>query len=667
MGSPFISSGSGLSALTKGTFELNVRSVEVQNLTPGRPVAVNSTQDLITRLISTTDLDFVPAYNPFIGTFSATNFLLNGAQVAVTSDIPAISLSSAGGTETLVNDGAGPALATKGLTAGTGITLTSSATAVTIASAPPAATTLAAARGDLVSASVLPPGARDTWSLATGTAVPVASQAYIPSIGRVIGGGAGTSNGAVYSDDGGATWVAATTAIAASGYVGYSPDLGVCAWRSGTTDVYTSVDNGVNWTTQPAFVGSGGPFTDLLWVSALSLFVASDLSASTIATSPNGVTWTLRASATRSVRGIVWTGTRLVTVGGSGVMSSADGITWVNESSTVGMLSAFYSAELGLIVAPTIASTALMYVSADNGVTFTSYSVKPDNALIRGGFYSAELGGFYFAQCGATAGLNNAWIWDGTARPFAGGQMFGLTAGSGTLGSGTGVYALYYYPLFRRFSLAMNIASTTFTAIRGPDENVAATGSGSVSGQALMMRAGTVQTDRGLSSQWSQLYMNLAAGELRHRYNSIEYPLAGVNFTRTARFDGTLSQTLFNDGVATFGWDGVNKQVRVLFPATPWFGATGFEATAYYSFSAATPQTQANEALLFLAATNYYLSSAATARTAAFDMNKATPMTMDATVWPSTGITSTTPMYQVQVRLAPSFAGNYRVMKVYTP
>jgi hypothetical protein len=47
------------------------------------------------------------------------------------------SLSSAGGTETLVNDGTGPALATKGLTAGVnsiseGITLTSSATAVTI-------------------------------------------------------------------------------------------------------------------------------------------------------------------------------------------------------------------------------------------------------------------------------------------------------------------------------------------------------------------------------------------------------------------------------------------------------------------------------------------------------------------------------------------------------
>lgn len=47
-------------------------------------------------------------------------------------DVPVV-LTSAGGSETLVNDGTGPALATKGLTPGKGISLSSSATAVTIA------------------------------------------------------------------------------------------------------------------------------------------------------------------------------------------------------------------------------------------------------------------------------------------------------------------------------------------------------------------------------------------------------------------------------------------------------------------------------------------------------------------------------------------------------
>ena len=44
----------------------------------------------------------------------------------------AVTLTSAGGTQTLVNDGTGPTLATKGLTAGNDITLTPSATDITI-------------------------------------------------------------------------------------------------------------------------------------------------------------------------------------------------------------------------------------------------------------------------------------------------------------------------------------------------------------------------------------------------------------------------------------------------------------------------------------------------------------------------------------------------------
>jgi len=65
------------------------------------------------------------------------NTVGNVTTYTVTNSSPAssVALTSAGGTETLVNDGTGPALATKGLTAGNGITLTSSATAVTITAA----------------------------------------------------------------------------------------------------------------------------------------------------------------------------------------------------------------------------------------------------------------------------------------------------------------------------------------------------------------------------------------------------------------------------------------------------------------------------------------------------------------------------------------------------
>jgi hypothetical protein len=59
----------------------------------------------------------------------------DAVSVTVTNSSPAssVTLASAGGTETLVNDGTGPALATKGLTAGAGISLTGAATSVTIA------------------------------------------------------------------------------------------------------------------------------------------------------------------------------------------------------------------------------------------------------------------------------------------------------------------------------------------------------------------------------------------------------------------------------------------------------------------------------------------------------------------------------------------------------
>lgn len=70
--------------------------------------------------------------------------------IRITNSDPgsAVTLASAGGTETLVNDGVGPALITKGLTAGTGISLTGTGTDITITNtAIPVVTTLGSAGG----------------------------------------------------------------------------------------------------------------------------------------------------------------------------------------------------------------------------------------------------------------------------------------------------------------------------------------------------------------------------------------------------------------------------------------------------------------------------------------------------------------------------------------
>jgi hypothetical protein len=57
--------------------------------------------------------------------------------VSNTDPTTGVTLASAGGTETLVNDGTGPSLATKGITAGTGISLSSTATDLTVTNAAP--------------------------------------------------------------------------------------------------------------------------------------------------------------------------------------------------------------------------------------------------------------------------------------------------------------------------------------------------------------------------------------------------------------------------------------------------------------------------------------------------------------------------------------------------
>lgn len=57
--------------------------------------------------------------------------------ISNTSPASSVTLTSSGGTETLVNDGTGPSLATKGITAGTGISLSSTSTDLTVTNSAP--------------------------------------------------------------------------------------------------------------------------------------------------------------------------------------------------------------------------------------------------------------------------------------------------------------------------------------------------------------------------------------------------------------------------------------------------------------------------------------------------------------------------------------------------
>ena len=121
-------------------------------------------------------------------------------------------------------------------------------------------------------------------------------------------------------------------------------------------------------------------------------------------------------------------------------------------------------------------------------------------------------------------------------------------------------------------SIAVNaVGSVWTTKYLQTTSSIAASGAGSLYGQALYLASGVVQPTWAASK--AQLYFDSATQELRHRFNNVNYSLAGVNVLKTARFDGTLSQTLYNDGVILFNWDGPSKQVRLQIAATPWFSA----------------------------------------------------------------------------------------------
>ena len=105
----------------------------------------------------------------------------------------------------------------------------------------------------------------------------------------------GTWNRISYSSNG-TSWTASTTATARNYYkVCYSPSLAMfvaVAAGAGTSAISTSVDNGVNWTTQTC---PNKNVSGIAWGAELGLFVAT--SWDSILTSPDGVVWTARTNA----------------------------------------------------------------------------------------------------------------------------------------------------------------------------------------------------------------------------------------------------------------------------------------------------------------------------------------------------------------------------------
>lgn len=217
--------------------------------------------------------------------------------------------------------------------------------------------------------------------------------AWSPSLGRLVMVYS-ASQQASYSDDGGITWTHLASALPSarawnSVCWANTLNLFVAVASDGTAAqmIATSAD-GITWTVRTA------PST-ALWMCVrfgAGLLVAIAYGGGTagqqIMTSPDGVTWTIRtnpspyASTTLSIRGLCWGATAGATgaglfcaVGNSGfTMTSPDGITWTNTNITSWTYnSVAYSDELRLFVTVNgDAPAGAKIFTSPNGTTWTA-------------------------------------------------------------------------------------------------------------------------------------------------------------------------------------------------------------------------------------------------------------------------------------------------------
>lgn len=176
-----------------------------------------------------------------------------------------------------------------------------------------------------------------------------------------------------YSTDYGATWteaMAGGTLYKLWKGVAYSASLGLWVAVGSTGELWTSANDGVDWTTRTSSFSS----TDILavaWSPAISKFVASGASGK-IAVSSNGVDWTQKtppSGVAGNLRGIASSSTTIVIcdeTNGS-ICYSDDGETWLQANAgtrdVAGTLRVTYLDGCGLFVATT--KTGVLITSRD--------------------------------------------------------------------------------------------------------------------------------------------------------------------------------------------------------------------------------------------------------------------------------------------------------------
>lgn len=183
---------------------------------------------------------------------------------------------------------------------------------------------------------IAPAGMRDLWQYGTGSLG--SAMVYSSTFDKIWT--SGNSPGiAQYSTNGGATFSNCVFDVVPTGFVfiGFNSTVVVALTDDGK-NAYKSAD-GVNFTSVAAPPGGVVSGFNIAWFPKAGLFVAPGTVDSThnIITSPDGITWTSRASSMRA-NAIKVNSTMCVATSPDApyVMSSTDGITWVPSITPLG-------------------------------------------------------------------------------------------------------------------------------------------------------------------------------------------------------------------------------------------------------------------------------------------------------------------------------------------
>jgi hypothetical protein len=134
------------------------------------------------------------------------------------------------------------------------------------------------------------------------------------------------SAGSMLRSSDGLTWTVSPSGITASDML-WDGSQYVAAGTAGK--ISTSPD-GLNWTSR---VSGAGNFDSIRYISWNGSQYVAYLYPDTLLTSPDSITWTMHENIVNNLVGLVWNGSQFLTMGGTAVYTSVDGLTWQNIGS----------------------------------------------------------------------------------------------------------------------------------------------------------------------------------------------------------------------------------------------------------------------------------------------------------------------------------------------